>query len=342
MRCLVTGGAGFIGSHTVLALLESGHDVLVIDNFSTSSPDVLKRVTELAGRIVHVAERDMRDADALRNTFARWSPDAVLHFAGLKSVSESVEDPVHYYDVNLAGTVNLLKAMDSVACHRLVFSSSATVYGKPLYLPFDEAHPTNPVTPYARSKLAVENLLHDWTVANSARAVTALRYFNPVGAHPSGRLGENPTSVPHNLMQYMSQTALGRRAFLPVLGDDYDARDGTGERDYIHVMDLAEAHLAALGDLELSVGFQIYNVGTGQGVTVPEMVTAFEAASGVTIPLQDMPRRDGDLPGFYANPDRAKNNLGWKAKRGIDAMCRDAWAWQVASPDGLVHTEDAR
>lgn len=342
MRLLVTGGAGFIGSHTVLALLDAGHDVLVIDNFSTSSPEVLKRITELSGRIVHVAERGMRDAGALLNILARWSPDAVLHFAVLKSVSESVEDPVRYYDVNLAGTVYLLKAMDSVACHRLVFSSSATVYEKPVYLPFDEAHPTNPVTPDARSKLVVENLLHDWAVANSARAVTTLRYFNPVGAHPAGRLGENPTSVPHNLMQYMLQTALGRRASMPVLGDDYDARGGTGERDYIHVMDLAEVHLAALEDLELSVSFQIYNVGTGQGVTVPEMVTAFEAASGVNIPLQVMSSRDGDLPGFYANPDRAANTLGWKATRGVDAMCRDAWAWQVASPDGLAHTEDAR
>jgi UDP-glucose 4-epimerase len=193
-----------------------------------------------------------------------------------------------------------------------------------------------------RSKLAVESLLHDWAIANSARAVTALRYFNPVGAHPSGRIGEDPNSIPNNLMPYMTQTAVGRRAILPVFGDDYETRDGTGERDYIHVMDLAEAHLAALGDLKLGTGFQVYNIGTGQGVTVREMITAFEDASGVTIPVQVRPRRDGDLARFYANPGCAEDSLGWKAKRGIDAMCRDAWAWQVANPDGFGQTEDAR
>lgn len=295
----------------------------------------------LSGRDIHVIERDVRDHEAMRAVMVSWVPDAVIHFAGLKSVAESVADPALYYDVNVGGTVSLLRAMEEVGCSKLVFSSSATVYGTPDYLPYDEAHPTNPVNPYGRTKRVVEELLSDWVAGQTGRAVTALRYFNPVGAHPSGEIGEDPSGIPNNLMPYVAQVAVGRRPHLTIFGDDYETRDGTGERDYIHVMGLAEAHLAALQHLQAGAGMQVYNIGTGQGATVREIVAAFEAASGVHVPTQVAERRAGDLPRFFADARRAEDAIGWKARRGLPQMCRDSWAWQSRNPDGYESQSDA-
>jgi len=337
----VTGGAGYIGSHTVLSLLAAGHDVLILDSFATSSPRVIKRLKALSGRDIHVIERDVRDHKAMRAVMVSWVPDAVIHFAGLKSVAESVADPALYYDVNVGGTVSLLRAMDEIGCSKVVFSSSATVYGMPDYLPYDEAHPTNPVNPYGRTKLVAEQLFGHWIAAREGRAVTALRYFNPAGAHPSGEIGEDPSGTPNNLMPYVAQVAVGRRPYLTIFGDDYETRDGTGERDYIHVMDLAEAHLAALQHLQAGAGMQVYNIGTGQGATVHEIVAAFEAASGVHVLTQVAERRAGDLPRFFADARRAEDAIGWKALRGLPQMCRDSWAWQSRNPDGYESQSDA-
>ncbi|EDM69931.1 UDP-glucose 4-epimerase [Roseobacter sp. AzwK-3b] len=337
----MTGGAGYIGSHAVLSLLGAGHDVLIVDSFATSSPRVIKRLEALSGRVLHVIERDVRDYEAMRGVMASWVPEAVIHFAGLKSVAESVADPALYYDVNVGGTVSLLRAMAEIDCSKIVFSSSATVYGTPEYLPYDEAHPTNPVNPYGRTKLVVEQLLGDWIGAREGRAVTALRYFNPVGAHPSGEIGEDPSGVPNNLMPYIAQVAVGRRPHLTIFGDDYETRDGTGERDYIHVMDLAEAHVAALMHLATGERMQIFNVGTGQGITVREMVRAFEETAGVRVPTEIAARRAGDLPRFFADAARARDMLGWMPSRDLHDMCLDAWGWQSRNPGGYDAQEDA-
>lgn len=334
MKVLVTGGAGYIGSHTVLVLLQAGHDVLVYDNFSNSSPESLRRVQDIAGRTLETQEGDIRDADLLDQTFARFRPDAVVHFAGLKAVGESQQIPLEYYAQNVGGSVTLLETMQRHDCRRFVFSSSATVYGTAIYLPYDEQHPLQPVSAYGRTKFFVEEIARDWAHSWSEASAVLLRYFNPVGAHPSGRIGEQPNGVPNNLMPYVAQVAVGQRPKVAVFGDDYDTRDGTGERDYIHVMDLASAHLAALNYSGGHTGAEAINVGTGQGTSVFEMITAFAKASGREVPYDIHPRRDGDVPSMRSSVEKAKDLLGWQAEFGIDDMCQSAWSWQMANPNG--------
>ena len=334
MKVFVTGGAGYIGSHTLVALLTAGHEVCVFDNFSNSSPVALTRVRQLTNRDFALVEADIRDADALVRATTDFRPDAVIHFAGLKAVGESNEQPLRYYDNNVAGSVHLLAAMDAAGCSRIVFSSSATVYGAAQYLPFDEQHPVAPANPYGRTKAMVEELIGDWAAATPAASAVLLRYFNPVGAHESGRIGEDPRDVPNNLMPYVAQVAVGRRATLAIFGDDYDTRDGTGERDYIHVVDLAAAHLAALDYSGRTAGCEAINVGTGRGITVKELVAAYERACGHAIPAQIAPRRPGDVASSYAATAKAENLLGWRAALDVDAMCTSSWRWQSANVDG--------
>lgn len=337
----MTGGAGYIGSHTCLELLAAGHEVFVIDNLSNGHVDAIERVRVLSNRALGFAEVDVRDGGALDCVLDDFKPEAVIHFAGLKAVGESVAEPLRYYDVNVRGSVSLLKAMDRASCTNIVFSSSATVYGDPEYLPYDEAHPTRPVNPYGRTKLMVEDILRDWAAADTSRRATSLRYFNPVGAHASGQIGEDPLGVPNNLMPFIAQVAVGRLEYLSVFGDDYDTRDGTGLRDYIHVVDLAKAHVAAV---ERQAGFEPFealNIGSGSGATVLELVAAFERASGVQVARKFAPRRDGDLPAFWADPAHAAGRLGWQTSLSIDEMCRDTWRWQSDNPNGFnADTDD--
>lgn len=328
MRVAVTGGAGFIGSHTVVALLETGHEVLILDNFDNAERDVPKRVAAIAGRGAELIEADVTDPATYRAALATFRPDALIHFAGLKAVGEAVDNPLEYYRVNVGGSVTLFREMAEIACNRLVFSSSATVYGDPDRVPIPEDHPTRPTNPYGHSKRMVEQVIEDWARAHPALAAISLRYFNPVGAHPTARIGEAPQGIPNNLMPYVAQVAQGRRDRLSVFGDDYDTHDGTGVRDYIHVMDLAEAHLAALALTGAGTGAQAINVGTGQGYSVLDMVRAFEAACGKAIPYVITDRRPGDIATSLADPTLAKTRMGWRATRTLDDMCRDAWAWQ--------------
>ncbi|MFS4438319.1 UDP-glucose 4-epimerase GalE [Paracoccaceae bacterium GXU_MW_L88] len=335
MKVAVTGGAGYIGSHTILQLLKHGHDVLSIDNYCNSSPESLNRVRQLTNSAaLQVVEGDVRDTEALTQTLVDFAPDAVIHFAGLKAVGESVEKPVLYYENNAQGTVTLLNAMDAAGCKRIVFSSSATVYGTPQYLPFDEEHPTAPVNPYGWSKLMAEQIITDWAKARAGASAVLLRYFNPVGADESGRIGEDPAGPPNNLMPYIAQVASGRREQLAVFGDDYDTRDGTGERDYIHVVDLADAHVAAINFAETETGAEVFNIGTGQGTTVMELLHAFEAASGVKVPYTVAPRRDGDIASSIASAEKAAEKMGWRAKHGIPEICASHWHWQANNPQG--------
>ncbi len=336
MRVLVTGGAGYIGSHTLVPLLRAGHEVLVYDNYATSSPEALARVRQLANRDLAVVEGDIRDLALLDRTFASFRPDAVIHFAGLKAVGESHSQPLEYYAQNIAGSITLLQCMAQNGCTQIVFSSSATVYGEPDYLPYDEHHPLRPQSPYGRSKLMIETIIRDWTSANAGARAILLRYFNPVGAHPSGRIGEDPLGTPNNLMPYIAQVAIGRREALLVHGDDYDTRDGTGERDYIHVEDLARAHLAALDSLDRIDGCEAINVGTGQSATVLEMVAAFERASGRSVPYRIGPRRPGDVARMCADVAKARALMGWQAELGLDAMCSATWQWQSRNPTGYA------
>ncbi|NJS13261.1 MAG: UDP-glucose 4-epimerase GalE [Sphingopyxis sp.] len=333
-RIFVTGGAGYIGTHTVLQLLTTGHDVCVFDNFANSSPTALDRVRTLTNRDVQVIEGDIRSADALGEALAAFAPDAVIHFAGLKAVGESSEKPLLYYDNNVAGSARLLAAMDRAGCRRIVFSSSATVYGEPLYLPFDEAHPIAPTNPYGRTKAMVEAMIGDWAAATLGTSAVLLRYFNPVGAHASGQIGEDPQGIPNNLMPFIAQVAIGRRAKLAIYGDDYDTRDGTGERDYIHVEDLAAAHIAALGYAERQTGCEALNVGTGAGTTVKELVAAYARAADRPIAAEVVARRLGDVACNYAATDKASRLLGWTAKLDVDAMCASSWRWQSGNPEG--------
>ncbi|UOA20699.1 UDP-glucose 4-epimerase (plasmid) [Sulfitobacter indolifex] len=335
MKVLVTGGAGYIGSHTVVELLQAGHDVVVVDSLVNGHAEAIERVQDLTGRPVDLEVGDIRDRPFLDRVFAAHTPSAVVHFAGLKAVGESVENPLAYYDVSVGGSRVLLEAMDAAGCHKIIFSSSATVYGEPQYLPYDEQHPTNPVNPYGRTKMMVEQILGDWCAADPACRAISLRYFNPVGAHPSGRIGEDPQGIPNNLMPYIAQVAVGQRPALQIFEDDYEARDGTGERDYVHVVDLAKAHVAAIEALEKHAGHQVVNVGRGQGVTVLELVAAFEQASDTDIARLIAPRRAGDLPSFYANASQAKALVGWQAELGIAEMCRDTWNWQCRNPAGF-------
>ena len=328
MRIAVTGGAGYIGSHTVVVLLKAGHEVLILDNFANAARDVPDRIAVLAERAPEVLDLDITDGPALETALAGFRPDAVIHFAGLKAVGEAGEIPVEYYRVNVAGSIALMQAMQKVGCLRLVFSSSATVYGEPQQNPIPEDHPLAPTNPYGHSKHMVEQMITDWGHADAGLAAVNLRYFNPVGAHPSARLGETPKGAPNNLMPYVAQVAIGQRDSVSVFGDDYDTPDGTGVRDYIHVMDLAEAHLAALEVTQQHTGVLAVNVGTGRGYSVLEMITAFEGASGKRVPFKITPRRAGDAAKSLADPAYAAKVLGWRAARDLDDMCRDAWAWQ--------------
>jgi len=333
LKVLVTGGAGYIGSHTCVELLEAGHEVFVIDNLCNGHVAALERVRGITNRELQFTNADIRDANALNTIFDNFRPEAVIHFAGLKAVGESVADPVRYYDVNVSGSVSLLAAMSKAKCNNIVFSSSATVYGKPQYLPYDEEHPTNPVNPYGRTKLIIENIINDWTKVDIERTGTILRYFNPVGAHESGQIGEEPIGVPNNLMPYIAQVAGGRREYLNIFGNDYDTPDGTGARDYIHVVDLAFAHTRALKRNKLNK-FEILNIGGGKSTTVLELLKSFEDTSGIAIKLKYLPRRDGDLSAFWANSSKSFEKIGWKPERNIKKICEDTWRWHKLNPIG--------
>lgn len=331
---LVTGGAGYIGSHTVLLLLEAGRRVLVLDNLSNSSRESLERVAAITGKRAEFVEGDIRDTALLDRLFQEHRIGSVIHFAGLKAVGESVAQPLRYYDCNVTGSLRLLEAMDRAGVRHLVFSSSATVYGDPASVPIREDFPLSATNPYGATKLHIEDMLRDLHRADPRWSVALLRYFNPVGAHESGRIGEDPNGEPNNLMPYVAQVAVGKREQLRVFGDDYDTPDGTGVRDYIHVMDLAEGHLAALDALARDGGLITTNLGTGRGYSVLEMVRAFAAASGREVRYQIAERRPGDVASCYADPTHAKTVLGWEAKRGIDTMCADHWRWQSENPNG--------
>ena len=332
---LVTGGAGFIGSHTCVELLAAGYEVLVVDNFSNSKSEALRRVEEIAGRKLGAFYRaDIRDKAALREVFKAHAIDAVIHFAALKAVGESVAKPLMYYDNNIAGTVALAEVMAEAGVKSLVFSSSATVYGDPASVPIREDFPTGPTNPYGRTKWMMEFVLSDLAAADPEWRVALLRYFNPVGAHASGRIGEDPNGLPNNLMPYVSQVAVGRLPRLRVFGGDYPTPDGTGVRDYIHVVDLAVGHVAAVRRLTERPGVLTVNLGTGRGYSVIEVVKAFEKASGRPVPYEIVARRPGDVAQCYAEPGLAERELGWRAERGIDEMCADAWRWQRSNPEG--------
>ena len=325
---LVTGGIGYIGSHTCVALMAAGHDVVVLDNLCNSEPGVLDRINAISGKTPVLVTGDVRDPALLADVFSRYAIQAVIHFAGLKAVGESVAKPLEYYDNNVNGTLQLLAAMRRAEVKTFVFSSSATVYGDPASVPIREDFPRSATNPYGRSKLIVEDILADIVTAESDWRIARLRYFNPVGAHPSGRIGENPSGIPNNLMPYVAQVATGQRPFLNVWGNDYPTPDGTGVRDYIHVIDLADGHVAALRYLDRQGGLLTVNLGTGRGYSVLEMVRAFERASGRPIPYNVAPRRPGDIAQCWADPALAQQLLGWQAKHGIDEMCIDAWRWQ--------------
>ncbi len=331
---LVTGGAGYIGSHACVELLQAGHEMVVVDNLCNSSRAVIGRIGRIAGRKVAFHECDVRDAAALRGIFREHAIDAVLHFAGLKAVDESVAQPLRYYENNVGGTLALCRAMAEAGVRQLVFSSSATVYGDPDAVPVREDHPLRPTNPYGRSKSMVETILHDLFCSDPAWKIALLRYFNPVGAHESGLIGEDPGGVPNNLMPYIAQVAVGRREALNVYGNDYPTPDGTGVRDYIHIVDLARGHLAALDKLSTSSEVLTVNLGTGRGYSVLEMVEAFRQVSGREIPCRIVARRSGDVAACYADPGLAARLLGWRAERGLEEMCRDVWRWQSMNPDG--------
>jgi UDP-glucose 4-epimerase len=332
---LVTGGAGYIGSHTVLLLIEAGYEVVVVDNLSNSSQVSLQRVAKLTGKEVKFHRADIQDKAALEAVFAQYSVEAVIHFAGLKAVGESNQIPLAYYQNNVAGSVTLLEVMQSAGCRHLVFSSSATVYGDPASVPITETFPTSATNPYGRTKLMIEEILADLYESDSDWNIARLRYFNPVGAHPSGLIGEDPNGIPNNLVPFISQVAVGKLERLSVFGDDYPTPDGTGVRDYIHVMDLAAGHLKALEKLNTKPGLVTYNLGTGTGYSVLEMARSFAKVNGVGVPLAVGPRRAGDIAECWANASKAKEELNWQAKLGLDDMLRDTWNWQKNNPNGF-------
>ena len=346
-KILITGGAGYIGSHTCIALHEAGYDVVVYDNLSNSSYEAINRVSTLIGKPIEFIEGDIRDAELLKKVFVAHQFFGVIHFAGLKAVGESVAKPLMYYNNNVSGTITLLEVMAEYDVRNFVFSSSATVYGDPETLPINEASPRSCTNPYGQSKLAVEYILEDLAISDESWNLIALRYFNPVGAHPSGLIGEDPNNIPNNLMPYISQVAVGKLKQLSIFGHDYPTVDGTGIRDFIHVTDLAQGHVAALNYLEqqtspnefnneqkYSVGFLPINLGTGKGTSVLELVTAFSDVSGQAIPYQLTSRRAGDIASCYASANKAKSLLGWQAKLSITNMCQDTWHWQVMNPNG--------
>ena len=337
-KILVTGGAGYIGSHTCIELLEAHHEIVVVDNLDNSSEEALNRVREITGGELIFRRLDLVDRPALEGLFAEHDFDSVVHFAGLKAVGESTEIPLRYYENNLIGTINLLRMMDSKGVRDLVFSSSATVYGEPETVPITEESQLGATNPYGRTKLFIEEICRDLAAApfeGSPWRIILLRYFNPVGAHPTGRIGEDPTGIPNNLMPFVMQVAVGRRDKLRVFGTDYPTPDGTGVRDYIHVVDLAQGHLAALESLDKIDGCVAVNLGTGRGYSVLEMVAAAEQATGKEIPYEIVGRRPGDASTVYADPARALDLLGWKASRGLDEICADSWRWQSSHPEGF-------
>ena len=334
MNILVTGGAGYIGSHTCVELLNAGHQVVVFDNFCNSFPEASRRVEKITGKTLTLVEGDIRDRAALEQALRQYQCDAVIHFAGLKAVGESVAKPLEYYDNNVVGTVRLLEAMQATGVKTIVFSSSATVYGVPQFLPYREDHPLSSTSPYGRCKLMVEDILRDLYVAQADTRIALLRYFNPVGAHESGLIGEDPQGTPNNLMPFVTQVAIGKREKLSIWGGDYDTPDGTGVRDYIHVQDLAIGHVKALQYLQQPQCFAL-NLGSGQGHSVLDVVKAFEKASGKSIPYTIEPRRPGDLSTYYADVTLAKSLLDWEATRSLETMCADSWRWQMNNPNGF-------
>lgn len=334
MNVLVTGGMGYIGSHTCIQMIEAGMTPIIFDNLYNSKETVLQRIEEVSGTKPAFVNGDIRDKALLVETMKRFNIESVIHFAGLKAVGESVAKPLEYYDNNVNGTLVLVDAMREVGVKSIIFSSSATVYGDPASVPITESFPTSATNPYGRSKLMVEECLTDFQKANPDWSITLLRYFNPVGSHPTGRLGEDPQGIPNNLMPFVSQVAVGRREFLSVFGSDYPTKDGTGVRDYIHVVDLADGHVVALDKIGKKSGLHIYNLGTGNGYSVLDMVKAFEAASGKDIPYKLVERRPGDIAECWADPSKAQQELGWTAKRTLEDMTRDSWLWQSTNPDG--------
>jgi len=334
MSILITGGAGYIGSHTCVRLLESGYHIVVIDNLCNSKIEAIERVKGITGRDFRFYAEDLRSEKALDKIFKENEIDSVIHFAGLKAVGESVAQPLKYYENNLNSTLSLLKAMEKYNVKNLVFSSSATVYGDPSSVPITEDFPLSATNPYGMTKLIIENILKDLYKADRDWNIALLRYFNPVGAHECGKIGEDPNDIPNNLVPYIAQVAIGKRNILKVFGNDYQTKDGTGVRDYIHVVDLADGHLAALRKLDTKSGLVIYNLGTGIGYSVLEMVEAFSKVSGRPVPYEIVERRSGDIAECYADPGKAEKELLWKAKRGLIEMCRDAWNWQQKNPNG--------
>lgn len=335
MRILVTGGTGYIGSHTLVELYAAGHETVVVDNLSNSNPVALERVEALVGKKIPFYQLDIRDREGLDRVMEQNHFDACIHFAGLKAVGESVEKPWEYYENNIGGTLTLLDVMRHHGCKNIIFSSSATVYGDPAIIPITEACPKGHCTnPYGQTKSMLEEIMMDMQKADKGWNVVLLRYFNPIGAHPSGTIGENPNGIPNNLMPYVTQVAVGKRPELGVFGNDYDTPDGTGVRDYIHVVDLAKGHVAALQAIEKKCGCAIYNLGTGQGYSVLQLVETFEKVNHIKIPYSIKPRRAGDIATCYSDPTKAKKELGWEAQYGLEEMCRDAWNWQRKNPEG--------
>lgn len=332
---LVTGGAGFIGSHTCIELLQAGFEIIVLDNLRNSNSKSLEVIEKVTGKKVTFFQTDIRDEEALNTIFSQYKFDGVIHFAGLKAVGESSTIPLDYYDNNISGTVTLLKVMENHQCKNIIFSSSATVYGNPHTVPIKEDFPLSVTNPYGRTKLMVEEILTDLFRSDNDWNIVLLRYFNPIGAHESGDLGEDPKGIPNNLLPYVTQVAVGKLEKVGVFGDDYDTPDGTGVRDYIHVVDLAKGHVAALKKFAPGSGLSVYNLGTGRGYSVLEMISAVSEIVGKAIPYQILPRRAGDIATCYAEPTKAKEELGWVAKYDIKRMCQDAWRWQSNHPDGF-------